>query len=96
VSTLDPERLAELTLELVSVPSVTGDEAALAELVEARCRALPNTQVERLGNALVVRTGAPDPTAVALVGHLDTVPPWADHRPHRDGLRVVGPGAADL
>ena len=96
MSALDPERLAELTLELVSIPSVTGDEAALAELVEARCRALPNTEVERLGNAVVVRTGAPDPTAVALVGHLDTVPPWADHRPHRDGLRVVGRGAADM
>ena len=96
MSALDPERLAELTLELVSVPSVTGDEAALAELVEARCRALPNTEVERLGNAVVVRTGAPDPTAVALVGHLDTVPPWADHRPHRDGVRVVGRGAADM
>ena len=58
MSALDPERLAELTLELVAVPSVTGDEAALAELVEARCRALPNAEVERLGNALVARTGA--------------------------------------
>ena len=58
MNALDPERLAELTLELVSIPSVTGDEAALAELVEARCRALPNTEVERLGNAVVVRAGA--------------------------------------
>jgi succinyl-diaminopimelate desuccinylase len=94
--TIDAERMAELTLELVAVPSVTGEEAALADLVEARCRSFPGAQVERLGNAVVVRTGPPDPTAVALVGHLDTVPPWADHRPAREGLRVVGRGAADM
>jgi succinyl-diaminopimelate desuccinylase len=96
VTGLDPEQLAELTLELVAVPSVTGEEAALADLVEARCRAFAGAEVERLGNAVVVRTGPPDPTAVALVGHLDTVPPWPEHRAHRDGLRVVGRGAADM
>jgi succinyl-diaminopimelate desuccinylase len=96
VTGFDPERLAELTLELVSVPSVTGEEAALADLVEARCRMFGSAEVERLGNAVVVRTGAPDRSAVALVGHLDTVPPWPDHRPHRDGLRVIGRGAADM
>jgi succinyl-diaminopimelate desuccinylase len=94
--TVDAERMAELTLELVAIPSVTGEEAELADLVEARCRALAGARVERLGNAVVVRTGPPDPAAVALVGHLDTVPPWADHRPRRDGLRVVGRGAADM
>ncbi len=86
------ERLAELTLELVAVPSVTGEEAALADLVEARCRAFPRAQVERLGNAVVVRTGPGDSRAVALVGHLDTVPPWPEHRAYRDGLRVIGRG----
>jgi succinyl-diaminopimelate desuccinylase len=96
VTSFDPEQLAELTLELVAVPSVTGEEAALADIVETRCRAFSGAEVERLGNAVVVRTGPPDATAVALVGHLDTVPPWPEHRPHRDGLRVVGRGAADM
>jgi succinyl-diaminopimelate desuccinylase len=92
----DPDRLAELTLELVAVPSVTGDEAALADLVEARCRGFGGARVERLGNAVVLRTGPDDPGAVALVGHLDTVPPWPDHRAYREGLRVIGRGAADM
>lgn len=92
----DPERMAELTLELVAVPSVTGEEAALADLVEARCRAFPGARVERLGNAVVVRTGVGDGAAVALVGHLDTVPPWPDHRASRQGLRVIGRGGADM
>jgi succinyl-diaminopimelate desuccinylase len=96
VTSLDAEALAALTLELVAVPSVTGEEAALADLVEARCRAFAQAEVERLGNALVVRTGAPSEHAVALVGHLDTVPPWPEHRAVREGLRVVGRGAADM
>jgi succinyl-diaminopimelate desuccinylase len=96
VRALEPERLAELTLELVAVASVTGEEAALADLVEGRCRAFAGAQVERLGNAVVVRTGPAGATPVALVGHLDTVPPWPEHRAYRDGLRVVGRGSADM
>ena len=93
--TSDPEALARLALELVAVPSVTGQEAALADLVEARCRAFGGVEVERLGNALVARVGERD-DAVALVGHLDTVPPWEGHMPRLDGLRVIGRGAADM
>jgi succinyl-diaminopimelate desuccinylase len=96
VTAFAPETLAALTLELVAVPSVTGEEQALADLVEARCRSFAGAQVERLGNALVVRCGPPDPHAVALVGHLDTVPPWPEHQARREGLRVIGRGAADM
>jgi succinyl-diaminopimelate desuccinylase len=93
--TSDPEALARLALELVAVPSVTGEETALADLVEARCRALPGVAVERLGNALVARVGDLG-DAVALVGHLDTVPPWEGHAPRLEGTRVTGRGAADM
>jgi succinyl-diaminopimelate desuccinylase len=88
--------MAALALELVEVPSVTGEESALADLVEARCRTLPGTAVERLGNAVVARTGPPEAAAPALVGHLDTVPPWPGHEPRRDRDRVIGRGAADM
>jgi succinyl-diaminopimelate desuccinylase len=93
--TSDPEALARLALELVAVPSATGEEAALADLVEARCRALPGVSVERLGNSVVARVGERD-DAVALVGHLDTVPAWAGHEARLEGTRVVGRGAADM
>jgi succinyl-diaminopimelate desuccinylase len=91
----DPAALARLAFELVAVPSVTGEEAALADLVEARCRALPGVAVVRLGNALVARVGE---RAVpgALVGHLDTVPPWEGHVPRLERDRVIGRGAADM
>jgi succinyl-diaminopimelate desuccinylase len=93
--TSDPEALARLAFELVAVASVTGEEAALADLLEARCRALPGVAVERLGNALVARVGERE-DAVALVGHLDTVPPWDQHEPELRGTRVIGRGAADM
>jgi succinyl-diaminopimelate desuccinylase len=93
--TSDPEALARLAFELVAVPSVTGDETALADLVEARIRSLPNVALERLGNSLVARVGDRD-DAVALVGHLDTVPPWDGHDPVLAGTRVTGRGAADM
>ena len=90
--TSDPEALARLAFELVAVASVTGEEAALADLIEERCRALPGVELERLGNALVARVGERE-DAVALVGHLDTVPPWDHHQPELRGTRVVGRGA---
>jgi succinyl-diaminopimelate desuccinylase len=93
---VNAEALAALTLELVEIPSVTGDEKEAADFVEQRCRALDGVQVERLGNGIVARSGPPDAEAIVLVGHLDTVPPWPEHRAHRDGLRVVGRGAADM
>ena len=93
--TSDPEALARLAFELVAVASVTGEEAALADLLEARCRALPGVAVERLGNSLVARVGERE-DAVALVGHLDTVPPWEHHEPELQGPRVIGRGAADM
>ena len=55
----------------------------------------PGVAVERLGNALVARVGERD-DAVALVGHLDTVPLWDGHEPQLEGTRVIGRGAADM
>ncbi len=94
------ERLADLTLELVRVPSVTGEERELAHRIERWALSTPQVardDVIREGNALIV--GQPDHRrpCVALIGHLDTVPP-ADGAPppSRDAARVCGRGAADM
>jgi succinyl-diaminopimelate desuccinylase len=87
-------RVADVCLELLRVPSEYGQEAALADDVEARLVALAVCH-ERIGNALVARTGG-DGDAVALVGHLDTVPNWEGGGVGRDGSRIVGRGAADM
>ncbi len=84
-----------------AVPSVTGAEAALADMLERRYRDLGESVV-RVGDSLVV--GAPDadrPT-VLLVGHLDTVPATDADEVAReatldDGTAVVvGRGTSDM
>jgi succinyl-diaminopimelate desuccinylase len=85
-----------LTRALVDTPSVSGDEAALADAVEAALRGLGGLEVERVGDAVLARTNLGRPTRVVLAGHLDTVP-IADNVPSRveDG-RLYGCGTSDM
>jgi succinyl-diaminopimelate desuccinylase len=85
-----------LTRALVDVPSVSGDEQALADLVETALRALGGLEVERIGNNVLARTNLGRPTRVVLAGHLDTVP-IADNVPSRvEGDRLYGCGTSDM
>ncbi|MGH3744241.1 MAG: succinyl-diaminopimelate desuccinylase [Mycobacteriales bacterium] len=84
-----------LTRALVDVPSVSGDEQRLADLVAA---ALAETglTIERHGNNVVARTHLGRDRRVLLAGHLDTVP-IADNVPSRtDGGRIHGCGTSDM
>ncbi|MEK7704618.1 MAG: succinyl-diaminopimelate desuccinylase [Myxococcota bacterium] len=94
------ERLAGACLDLVRIPSVTGDEAAVARHLERWARAqrqLAGDDVIRRGDALIVGQPDGERPVVALVGHLDTVPPHPDDGAPmlRDG-RVIGRGASDM
>ncbi|HEY5334588.1 MAG TPA: succinyl-diaminopimelate desuccinylase [Mycobacteriales bacterium] len=84
-----------LTRAVVDVPSVSGDETQLADLVAAALDAAGLT-VERAGNNLVARTHLGRDRRVLLAGHLDTVP-IADNVPSRtaDG-RIYGCGTSDM
>ncbi len=79
---------------LVATPSEYGDEELIAGLVEERCRELGVVH-ERRGNAIVARTGGSGP-AMALVGHLDTVPNWDGGTTRVEGDRIIGRGTADM
>lgn len=79
--------LVELARAICDVPSVSGDEARLADAVEAALRALPHLTVLRDGDAVVARTELGRPERVVVAGHLDTVP-VAGNLPSR----VVGQG----
>ena len=89
--------LLALTEELCAVPSVSGDEAALADDIEARLRRdAPKLEIARVGTNVVARTGVGLERRVVLAGHLDTVPPSANAEPRRDGDVLHGLGTADM
>lgn len=88
--------LLALTAELVDVPSVSFEEAAIVEHLERRLRAVPWLDVERVGDNLVARTQLGRPHRLLLVGHTDTVPPNGNERARVDGDVLWGLGAADM
>lgn len=91
--TADP---AALTAALVDMPSVSGSEAALADLVEAAMRGVGGLEVARDGDTVLARTALGRSRRVLLAGHLDTVP-IADNVPSRvDGDVLYGCGASDM
>jgi succinyl-diaminopimelate desuccinylase len=63
-----------LTAAVCDIPSVSHDEQALADAVEAALRAVPHLEVLRSGNAVMARTDLGHAERVVLAGHLDTVP----------------------
>lgn len=87
-------RLAERTLELIDLPSVSRDEARIAEHV-AGCVPLPLRY--RHDDCLLFATervaGRP---LVLLAGHLDTIPAQENLPGRRDGDVVWGLGASDM
>ncbi|MGH3921769.1 MAG: succinyl-diaminopimelate desuccinylase [Egibacteraceae bacterium] len=88
--------LEHLLLELLGMTCTTGDEGPIAEWVEHRYIDAGET-VRRVGNSVVAGVLDASRPNVALVGHLDVVPPTpADTEPRIDGGRIVGRGASDM
>ena len=89
--------LLALTEQLCAVPSVSGDERALADLVEARLReCAAGLEIERVGENVVARTQRGAATRILLGGHLDTVPANGNATPRVEGDTRHGLGAADM
>ncbi|WP_280586315.1 M20/M25/M40 family metallo-hydrolase [Halorubrum sp. Boch-26] len=101
--------LADLTEELVAIPSHE-DETAAGDAIEEWLRAETDARVERdeVGNVIAYKGSTDDPDAdtLAFVGHHDVVPP-AERQTAGDGDageyvverrdgRIYGRGAADM
>jgi succinyl-diaminopimelate desuccinylase len=92
--TADP---VELTAALVDIPSVSGEEAALADAVQAALAAqAPHLQLLRSGNTVLARTDLGRPQRVLLAGHLDTVPVAGNLPSRRCGNLLYGCGTSDM
>jgi len=94
--TLPSGDLFALTAALVDVPSVSHQESALVDLLEAELRPLGHLTVDRVGDNLVARTELGRPRRLVLGGHTDTVPPNGNERARIEGDRLYGLGATDM
>ncbi len=90
------ESLADLLATLVDIPSVTGDEQAIADYVTQRLAKAGKGEVLRSGNGLVWRGPQRGRPLVVLAGHLDTVPPSGNAQSRRDGDKLYGVGTTDM
>lgn len=65
---------AELTRAICDIPSVSGEETALADAIEQAIAPLPHLELIRHGNTIVARTHLGREQRVVIAGHIDTVP----------------------
>jgi succinyl-diaminopimelate desuccinylase len=64
----------DLTRAICDIPSVSGDEATLADAIFAAISPLEHLDVYRDGDTIVARTHLGRAQRVAIAGHIDTVP----------------------
>jgi len=86
--------LLESLIEIVNIPSVTGDEATLCAWLEDRYR--NDYHTERIGNSVIVGNQGGSASFAALYGHTDTVPVQGDPSARASGGRLIGLGASDM
>jgi succinyl-diaminopimelate desuccinylase len=88
-----------LTAALCDIESVSRDEAAICDAIEAALAPLPHLQLTRIGNTLVARTDLGRDERVVLAGHIDTVPLTLDPAnlpTRREGDDLWGRGTVDM
>jgi succinyl-diaminopimelate desuccinylase len=92
-ATTDAVALAEA---LVNIESVSRNEQAITDAIEAVLAPLDNLEVTRRGNTLVARTALGRGERVVIAGHTDTVPLNANLPARNDGTNLHGLGACDM
>ena len=97
--TLDlTKNVVDLTVDLCDIASVSKNERAIADAVEAALVKVTHLDVVRDGNVIVARTQLGRDDRVVLAGHLDTVPltdPPNIPVQRVDGM-LVGRGTTDM
>src|SRR5690554_3872093 len=64
----------EITQRLCDIPSVSGDEAAVADAIVAALAPCAHLEIIRDGDAVIARTQLGRDRRVVIAGHIDTVP----------------------
>ncbi len=92
--------VASLTAQLVDIESVSLNEMAIADAVEAALNQCGHLEVTRHGHTIVARTDLGRGERVVIAGHLDTVPVNANlpsrYEERPDGDLLHGLGTCDM
>jgi succinyl-diaminopimelate desuccinylase len=64
----------DITRQLCDIESVSGNEGAIADAIQAALAGHDHLEVTRDGDAIVARTALGRDTRVVIAGHIDTVP----------------------
>ena len=88
--------LLALTAQLVDIPSVSHDEGAITDHLQALLEDVPWLAVERHQHNLVARTDLGRAHRLILAGHTDTVPVNGNARAVTEGDVLRGLGTSDM
>jgi succinyl-diaminopimelate desuccinylase len=88
--------VVDLTRQLCDIESVSGNERAIADAIEASLAGLDHLEVIRDGDAIVARTSQGLDRRVVIAGHIDTVPVNNNLPVRLDGDFLVGRGTVDM
>lgn len=91
-----PSNLLQRAAELVDIPSVSHNEARIADHVATVLVEAPWLEVTRIGSNVVARTNLGHASRLVLAGHTDTVPPNGNEKAVVEGTTLHGLGSADM
>lgn len=80
--------------DLLAIPSVSGEEKAIADYVVAQLSSKANWRLDRVGDTIIAHRDGKVGARILLCGHLDTVP--GDPRIDEDDEAFYGLGSCDM
>ena len=87
--------LKEKLLELLEIPSPTGEEGEISNYIYNFLQER-GLSPERIGNNIVCKLNDTEGENIALIGHLDTVPPQGESVIKEEGSEIYGRGSVDM
>ena len=90
------QEIGALTLDLVNIASVSQDEQAIADSIQAALVEVKHLKVSRISNSIIAQTNFGANQRVVIAGHLDTVPANNNFPGKKTSTEVIGLGSVDM
>ena len=90
------QEIGALTLDLVNIASVSQDEQAIADSIQAALVEVKHLKVSRISNSIIAQTNFGANQRVVIAGHFDTVPANNNFPGKKTSTEVIGLGSVDM